>query len=141
MPHERSCVRTYTSVYVVLLVLVALTVEAARHDLGRWNFVVAVLIAADKAFLIALHFMHVRRSTPLTKLVLAAGLLLLAILFALSLADYWSRNWLAISGVSSGRSSSGGWAEQGQSGSRLSRADASVSVSPAAGVRHRICCG
>jgi cytochrome c oxidase subunit 4 len=81
-------------VYVILLVLVALTVEAARHDLGRWNFVVAVFIAAIKAFLITLYFMHVRHSPPLTRLVVAAGLLWLAILFSLSLADYWTRDWL-----------------------------------------------
>ncbi len=95
MPHKPSEIRTYGLVYVVLLLLVALTVEAARHDLGRLNFVVAVLIAAVKAFLIALYFMHVRQSIPLIKLVVAAGLLWLAILFTLSLADFWTRDWLA----------------------------------------------
>ena len=93
MPHERSHVSVYYVVFAALLLLVALTVEAARHDLGRWNFVVAVLIAAVKACLIALYFMHVRQSTALTRLVIAAGLLWLAILFSLSLADYWTRAW------------------------------------------------
>jgi cytochrome c oxidase subunit 4 len=94
MPHRSSDVRVFGIVFVVLLGLVALTVEAARHDLGRWNFAVAVLIAGIKALLIALYFMRVRRSPPLTKLVVAAGLLWLAILFSLSLADYWTRAWL-----------------------------------------------
>jgi cytochrome c oxidase subunit 4 len=87
-------VRVYFIVLAGLLLLVALTVEAARHDLGRWNFAVAALIAAIKALVIALYFMEVRRSSSLTKLVIAAGLLWLAILFSLSLADYWTRDWL-----------------------------------------------
>jgi len=93
MPEKHSDVRVYGAVFVALLVLLALTVEAARHDLGRRNFVVAVLIAAAKALLIALYFMHVRQSTPLTKLVIAAGMLWLTILFSLTLADYWTRAW------------------------------------------------
>jgi cytochrome c oxidase subunit 4 len=94
MLEKASPVRVFFAVFVILLVLVALTVEAARHDLGRLNFFVAVLIAAIKAFLIALYFMHVRHSPELTRLVIAAGLLWLAILFSLSLADYWTRDWL-----------------------------------------------
>lgn len=94
MTHQRSPVRSYCFVFAALLLLLALTVEAARHDLGPWNFAVAVLIAAAKAFLIALYFMHVRHIAPLTKLVVAAGLLWLGILFSLSLADYWTRKWI-----------------------------------------------
>ncbi len=90
---KTSEVRTYGVVFVSLLLLLALTVIAARLDLGRWNFAVAASIAAAKAFLIALYFMHVRGSTPLIKLVIAAGLLWLSILFSLSLADYWTRDW------------------------------------------------
>jgi cytochrome c oxidase subunit 4 len=83
-------------VFAALLGLLALTVEAARHDLGPWNSVVAVLIAAAKALLIALFFMHVRQATPLTKMIVAAGILWLAIMFTLSLADYWTRDWHGI---------------------------------------------
>lgn len=93
MPHKPSAVRVYSIVFVALLLLLALTVEAARLDLGRWNFAVAVSIAAVKAFLITMYFMHVRGSAQLVKLVVAAGMLWLAILFSLSLADYWTRDW------------------------------------------------
>jgi cytochrome c oxidase subunit 4 len=85
--------RVYVTIYLVLLALVALTVEAARHDLGQWNFAVAVLIAATKALLIAMYFMHVRGNSALIKLVLFAGLLWLAILLSLTVADYWTRGW------------------------------------------------
>ncbi|MDB5389740.1 MAG: caa(3)-type oxidase, subunit [Planctomycetaceae bacterium] len=94
MTHPSPALRVYGIVYVALMLLLALTVEAARHDLGHANFAVAVLIAAIKAFLIALYFMHVRNSTSLIKLVVAAGLLWLCILFSLSLSDYWTREWL-----------------------------------------------
>jgi cytochrome c oxidase subunit 4 len=93
MPRQHSSVFQLFFVFAALLGLLALTVEAARHDLGRWNFAVAVLIAAIKALLIALFFMHVRHSTSLTKLVVAAGIVWLAIMFTLSLADYWTRDW------------------------------------------------
>jgi cytochrome c oxidase subunit IV len=94
MPAQPGSVRAYFVVFAALLLLVTLTVEVARHDLGRWNFAVAALIAAIKALVIALYFMEVRRSSSLTKLVIAAALLWLGILFSLSLADYWTRAWL-----------------------------------------------
>jgi cytochrome c oxidase subunit 4 len=95
MVRERSGVLVLFVVFAVLMGLLALTVEAARHDLGRWNWFVAVLIAAVKALLIALYFMHVRQSTPLTKMVVVAGVVWLAIMFTLSLADYWTRGWMS----------------------------------------------
>jgi len=94
MPHQATRAGVYYIVFAALLVLVAVTVEAARHDLGRWNFAIAVLIASVKALVIGLYFMEVRRSSALTRLVIAAGLLWLAILFSLSLADYWTRDWI-----------------------------------------------
>ncbi|HVC97402.1 MAG TPA: cytochrome C oxidase subunit IV family protein [Pirellulales bacterium] len=94
MPPARPTVRTLVFVFVALLLLLALTIEAARHDLGRWNFAVATLIAAAKALLIILFFMHVRHSAPLTRLVVSAGFVWLAIMFVLSFADYATRGWL-----------------------------------------------
>ena len=94
MSRSRQNIYVLFAAFVALMLLLALTVEAARHDLGRWNFAIAALIAAIKALVIALYFMEVRRSTSLTKLVIAAALLWLGILFSLSLADYWTRDWL-----------------------------------------------
>jgi cytochrome c oxidase subunit 4 len=94
MTHARSEVKAYSIIFVALLLLLALTVEAARHDLGRWNFIVAVAIATLKMLLIVLFFMHVRHSPPLTRLVVAAGVVWLAIMFALAFADYATRGWV-----------------------------------------------
>jgi cytochrome c oxidase subunit 4 len=95
MSHSRSGTSAFFAVFVALLLLLALTVEVARHDLGRWNFVAAMAIASTKAILIILYFMHVRHSVQLTKLVVCAGFVWLAILFTFSLADYWTRGWTA----------------------------------------------
>jgi cytochrome c oxidase subunit 4 len=94
MSPSRQSASVFVLTFVALMLLLALTVEAARHDLGRWNFAVATLIATCKAVLIMLYFMQVRRSIEITKLVVCAGFFWLAILFTLSLADYWTRSWL-----------------------------------------------
>jgi cytochrome c oxidase subunit 4 len=93
MSHSRQSTSVFYVAFVALMLLLVLTVEAARHDLGGWNFGISALIAATKAIVITLYFMQVRRSAPITKLVVCAGIFWLAILFTLSLADYWSRDW------------------------------------------------
>jgi len=87
-------VKTYAAVWIVLLILTAVTTTVAYVDLGPFSVVVALTIAAVKMLLVALFFMHIRHSTKLTKLVVAGGMLWLAILMALTLADYVSRAWL-----------------------------------------------
>ena len=62
MSQSRQNTSVFYIAFVALMLLLALTVEAARHDLGRWNFAVSTLIAAIKAIVITLYFMQVRRS-------------------------------------------------------------------------------
>jgi cytochrome c oxidase subunit 4 len=83
----------YYGVFAVLMVLLALTVLVAQFELGAANLPVAIAVASIKALFIVLFFMHVRYSRPLTWLVAGAGFFWLAILLALTLADYWSRGW------------------------------------------------
>lgn len=78
----------------ILLVLTATTVGAAFVNLGAFNPVVALLIATIKATLVILFFMHVKgASEKLTGTVVVSGFFFLAILLALSLADYLTRSW------------------------------------------------
>jgi cytochrome c oxidase subunit 4 len=86
-------VKTYTVVWIALLILTAVTTSVAYIDLGPFSVVVALTIAAVKMLLVALFFMHVRHSTKLTKLVILGAMLWLAILIALTLSDYISRAW------------------------------------------------
>jgi cytochrome c oxidase subunit 4 len=87
--------RTYYLVFAALLVLTLLTVGASYLELGPLHTVVALLIAASKALLVVLFFMHVLYSPRLVWVVIGASLFWLAIMIALTLADYWTRPWLA----------------------------------------------
>jgi cytochrome c oxidase subunit 4 len=88
--------RVYYTIFAALLALTFLTVVVARIDLGRFNTIVALTIAVTKAVLVVLFFMHVRYSTPLTKLVVVAGFLWLAILIGLTMVDVTTRTWIPI---------------------------------------------
>jgi cytochrome c oxidase subunit IV len=96
-------VKNYVVVFLCLLILTALTTKVAYMDLGQtavgatheidWNTVAALAIAVVKMLLVVLFFMHVKYSPGLTKLVIAAGGLWLAIMIALTLSDELSRHW------------------------------------------------
>ncbi len=84
----------YLAIGIGLLVLTATTVGAAFVNLGPFNPVIALLIATIKATLVVLFFMHVKgASEKLTGAVVVSGFFFLAILIALSLADYMTRSW------------------------------------------------
>lgn len=87
--------RIYIAIFLSLMVGTALTVLAAFYDFpGPMNAVVALTIAVIKATLVVLFFMHVRYSGRLVWLVIVAALLWLAIMFAITFSDYWTRTWL-----------------------------------------------
>jgi caa(3)-type oxidase, subunit IV len=88
--------KIYFVIFGALMVGTALTVAAAFQDLDHVlftgaNTVVALTIAVIKATLVVLYFMHVRYSTRLTWVIVIAGFFWLAIMFALTMADYMSR--------------------------------------------------
>jgi len=91
-------VKLYGGVFLALLVLTFVTVEAARHDFGAWNNVVALTIAFTKAVLVIAFFMHVRWAGKLVVLVVGSGFVFLGILFLFTMADYVSRSWPLVAG-------------------------------------------
>jgi cytochrome c oxidase subunit 4 len=84
-------VRTYLLVFLSLMVLTFVTVAASRFDFGAGNTIVAVGIAVLKATLVVLFFMHVKYSSRLVQLMLAAAFLWLALLISGTLSDYVTR--------------------------------------------------
>jgi cytochrome c oxidase subunit IV len=86
-------IRTYTVVFVALLILAALTTAVAYIDLGLFNTIIAMSIATAKMLLVALFFMHLRYSPGLSRIASIVGLFWLALLVALSLADTFTRHW------------------------------------------------
>jgi cytochrome c oxidase subunit IV len=88
--------RIYYRIFGVLLALTALTVGVAFLDLGPLNSIIALSIAATKALLVILFFMHVRYSPHLIWIAVAAGVVWLGHLILFTMSDYLTRSWLPI---------------------------------------------
>jgi cytochrome c oxidase subunit IV len=91
----------YFAVFAALVVLTLVTYAAARVNFGSEaiNTIVALVIAVTKATLVILFFMHVRYSPRLTWVVIASGLLWLAIMIGITLLDYKTRLPSALPGA------------------------------------------
>ena len=90
-------VRVYITIFLVLLAGTALTVWAAFVDFPYGlNTLIAMTIAVTKATFVVLYFMHVRYSSRLIWVIVGSALFWIAILFAFTFADYFTRNKLSI---------------------------------------------
>ena len=90
-------VRIYVTIFLALLFGTALTVAAAFYDFPwQLNAIIALAVATTKGTLVVLYFMHVRYSIRLVWVIVAAALFWIAIMFALTLSDYWTRDWISI---------------------------------------------
>jgi cytochrome c oxidase subunit 4 len=86
--------KVYLAIGGTLLIFTGLTVGASLIDLpGDLNAVVALAIACIKMTLVVLFFMHVKYSSKLTKLTVAAGFLTFVVLITMTMTDYISRAW------------------------------------------------
>jgi cytochrome c oxidase subunit 4 len=86
--------KIYLTIWALLMVLLLLTWGVAQFNLGPFNVVVALTIAVTKMLLVILFFMHVRYSSRLTWLFVAAGFIWLLIMIELTLGDYLTRGWV-----------------------------------------------
>ena len=95
--HEREhhvvSPKLYLAIVLALLVLTATTVGASYVEMGVFNPIVALGIAALKMMLVVLFFMHVKYSTRLTQLTVGAGIFTFLVLVGMTLADYFTRAW------------------------------------------------
>ena len=85
--------RVYYTIFGILMLCTYLTVQIAFFDLGELNTVAALGIAALKATLVVLFFMHVKYSTRLTWAVVAGSIFWFGILLTLTMSDYLTRVW------------------------------------------------
>ncbi|RAI58016.1 cytochrome C oxidase subunit IV family protein [Roseicella frigidaeris] len=79
------------AVWAALLALLGATLALAYVPLGRFGLVVALGIAAAKALLVVLLFMHLRKPDPLLRLTAFASLVFVAFLLTLTFADVLTR--------------------------------------------------
>src|SRR3954471_10111471 len=95
-PHHS--LREYYVIFGALMAMLVLTVVASYIPFDRLmpglNAIVALLIAAVKAGLVMVFFMHLNRANKLTWAFAAAAFLWLGIMFTLTLGDYVSRRAL-----------------------------------------------
>jgi cytochrome c oxidase subunit 4 len=85
--------RVYYTIFAILMICTGLTVWIAFLDLGPFNAIAALGIAAVKATLVVLFFMHVKYSTRLTWAVVLGSVFWFGILLTLTLSDYLTRAW------------------------------------------------
>jgi cytochrome c oxidase subunit 4 len=85
----KSRANVYT--WIALLALLAITCGSSYVPMGSLNVVVNVAVAAIKAMLVILVFMHVRTERPLIRLIAVVGVIWLAILAGLSMTDFAGR--------------------------------------------------
>ena len=83
----------YAIIFGVLMVGTLLTVGASLIPLGPFNAPIAIGIAVTKAVFVVLFFMHVKYSSKLVKLTVAAGFFTFVVLVMMTLLDYISRAW------------------------------------------------
>lgn len=89
--HHVIPLKTYINVAVALFVLTFLTVICHQLDLGVLKGPVAFLIAAVKAALVLLYFMHLKYDNMVNRVIFGSGLFFLLILIAFSGLDIYTR--------------------------------------------------
>lgn len=95
MEHDHMTIPKYLGVFAVLVVGTILTYYVATIDLDfifpGANTLVALLIAFTKMACVMLFFMHVYWSPKLIWLAVIASFFWMAIMFAFTMADYFTR--------------------------------------------------
>ncbi len=81
----------YFVIFGTLLLLTGTTVWVAFYDLGPLNNVVALGIAATKATLVLLYFMHLRYSASLNRMAVVGALAFVVLMIGFTLSDTITR--------------------------------------------------
>jgi cytochrome c oxidase subunit 4 len=84
--------RTYTGVWLVLLILLASTIAVAKlRLLAQFSTLGSLLIASAKAGLVLAFFMHLKYEGRFLKMMLTVAIAALTVLIGLTFVDVWLR--------------------------------------------------
>jgi len=83
--------KTFVLIWVMLLLLTALTVKVADMQLGRLSMLTNLLIASTKASLVLWIFMHLKYERRVFKLLLFVPIGTITIIIGLTFFDIWYR--------------------------------------------------
>ena len=89
-PHVLK-IRVYLIVAALLLLLTTATVVISTIDFGPWNLTVALSIAATKATLVALFFMHLKYDNRIYSVIFVGAILFLGIFITFTMFDTLNR--------------------------------------------------
>jgi cytochrome c oxidase subunit 4 len=81
----------YLKVFVLLIVLTAITVAASRVNFGPWNTVIAMFIASVKAGFVLAFFMHLKYDNKLYLVCFLTGIFFLIVLYFFTNLDILTR--------------------------------------------------
>lgn len=106
--HHILPVKTALAIGGILLFMTAVTVWVAHIDLGKLNFLIAMLVATFKALLVCLFFMGLKYDHRENAMIFASSFLFLAIFLGLTSMDLFFRGDVYVHGpitmASSGKS-------------------------------------
>ena len=89
--HHITSYKTYVIVWIVLMILTAVTVYVSYIDVGMFNIVVAMSVASVKAAVVALFFMHLKFEDGITWAFALFPLGLLFLLIGMTILDTFTR--------------------------------------------------
>ncbi len=83
--------KTFVFVWIALLCLTGVTIEAAHLQMGRWSMLANILIASTKAGLVLWFFMHLKYEKRFFKLLILIPIATITIIIGLTFFDIWYR--------------------------------------------------
>ncbi len=89
--HHITTNKTYIIVWIILMILTAVTVYVSYINFGILNIVIALVVASIKASVVALYFMHLKFEDSITWVFALFPLSLLALLIAMTITDTFTR--------------------------------------------------
>lgn len=90
--HHILPLSTYLTVGGALLLLTCVTVWVAQYQFGEWNLIVAMTVAAVKATLVLLFFMHLKYDNKLYTFAFLISIAFLAVFIVLTMIDTMTRD-------------------------------------------------
>jgi cytochrome c oxidase subunit 4 len=85
--HHIIPIRTYLTIFALLIGLTFVTVFVAKVDFGSMNIIVAMIIAGVKASLVAFFFMHLLYDDKVNLFVFLTAIVFLAVFIIFTLLD------------------------------------------------------
>ncbi len=83
--------RTFIAVWIALLILTGVTIEAAHLRMGAWSMLANILIASTKAGLVLWFFMHLKYERKQFKVLILVPIVTITIIIGLTFFDIWYR--------------------------------------------------